>query len=116
MYIRIGCLCVWCVCSPGLARGSGHRQMGKSPKWAPLCVPEPVPCFGQARGWKGRLRGGRAAGQGPEVQLPLVLVGLEAPSQGRGDFSRWKEGAPKTLPLLHPLLSLPSSPSAVGYL
>lgn len=77
MYIRIGCLCVcvWCVCSPRLAWGSGHRWMGKSPQWAPLCVPEPAPCFGQVRRVEGKAEGGRAAGQEPQVQLPLVLVG-----------------------------------------
>lgn len=56
---------------------------------------------------EGKAERGKAAGQGPGVQLPLVLLDLEAPSQGRADFSRWREGTPKTLPLLHPLLCLP---------
>lgn len=64
MYIRIGCLCVWCVCSPGLARGSGHRQMRKSPQFVSLCVPEPAPCCGQVRRWKERLRGAKLQGRG----------------------------------------------------
>lgn len=41
---------------------------------------------------EGKAEEGRAAGQGPWVQQPLVLVGLEAPSQGRETFPGGERG------------------------
>lgn len=102
-------VCVVCVLSWA---GSGQWPQAdgeKPPVGSSVCSRTCSTLWAGGR-MEGKAEGGRAAGQVPGVWLPLVLVGLEAPSQGRGDISRWREGAPKTLPLLHPLLSLPSSP------
>lgn len=97
-------MCVVCVLS-WAGSGQWPQVDGEKPPVGPSMCSITCSMLWTGERVDGKAEGGRAAGQ-----EPLVLVGLEAPSQGRGDFSRQRQGAPKTLPLLHPLLSLPSSP------
>lgn len=63
MYIRIGCLCVCGACALlGWLGAVATGGWGRAPSGL-LCVPEPAPCFGQVRGWKGRLRGAELQGR-----------------------------------------------------